>query len=151
MIACPCFGDEGSSAVEFAIIIPVLLVLILGIYEFGRLYWIQNTLQYAAEQTGRCVMASTNGTSVTTISGTGATCPLSNNLGGLNSANVSVASNSVSQCTGGLSASKCQLITITYTFDFDDVLGGLMTLVAHGSSTSLPSITLSGQATVPIG
>ena len=50
-------GSDGGSAVEFALLIPFLLVLIIGIYEFGRAYWVQNTLQFAAEQTARCVMA----------------------------------------------------------------------------------------------
>ena len=48
------FGNcEGGAAAEFALLIPFILLLIYGIYEFGRLYWIQNTLQFAAEQTGR--------------------------------------------------------------------------------------------------
>ena len=141
----------GNTAVEFALILPVLLLLIIGIFEFGRLYWIQNTLQYAAEQTSRCIMAKTDGTNVTSISGAGATCPLSTNLGGLSSASVTITNNSVVQpCTGGLSASRCQILTITYLFEFDPLLAGIMGVIGH-ASTTLPSITLTGQSQVPIG
>ena len=44
----------GSAAVEFALTIPVLLGLLLGIAEFGRLMWTQNSIQYAVEQAARC-------------------------------------------------------------------------------------------------
>jgi Flp pilus assembly protein TadG len=44
----------GSAAVEFALTIPVLLLLLLGIAEFGRLMWTQNSIQYAVEQAARC-------------------------------------------------------------------------------------------------
>ena len=41
-------GDCGSAAVEFAIVIPVLLLLVLGTVEFGRVFWFQNSLTNAA-------------------------------------------------------------------------------------------------------
>lgn len=41
---------RGATAVEFALVLPVLLVLVFGIIEFGRVLWVQNTLQYAAER-----------------------------------------------------------------------------------------------------
>jgi len=44
----------GSAAVEFALTIPVLLGLLLGIAEFGRLMWTQNSIQSAVEQAARC-------------------------------------------------------------------------------------------------
>jgi Flp pilus assembly protein TadG len=40
----------GASAVEFAFIVPLLLVLILGIAEFGRAFQVQGTLSAAARE-----------------------------------------------------------------------------------------------------
>ena len=51
--------DRGAAAVEFALVMPVLLVLILGIAEFGRAYNIQTTISGAAREGAR-VMALTN-------------------------------------------------------------------------------------------
>lgn len=48
--------DRGAAAVEFALVVPVLLILVLGIVEFGRAYNIQTTLSSAARE-GVRVMA----------------------------------------------------------------------------------------------
>ena len=42
--------DRGAAAVEFALVMPLLLVLVLGIAEFGRAYNIQTTLSAAARE-----------------------------------------------------------------------------------------------------
>jgi Flp pilus assembly protein TadG len=43
-------GDRGAAAVEFALVLPILLVLVLGIVEFGRAYFVQTTLSGAARE-----------------------------------------------------------------------------------------------------
>ena len=40
----------GAAAVEFALVVPLLLVLVLGIAEFGRAYNMQTTLSGAARE-----------------------------------------------------------------------------------------------------
>ncbi|WP_454777964.1 TadE/TadG family type IV pilus assembly protein [Georgenia muralis] len=40
--------DKGAAAVEFALILPVLLLLVVGIAEFGRAYNVQTVLADAA-------------------------------------------------------------------------------------------------------
>lgn len=52
-------SDRGAAAVEFALVVPVLLTLVLGIMEFGRAYNIQTTLSNAARD-GVRVMALQN-------------------------------------------------------------------------------------------
>lgn len=44
----------GSAAVEIALILPVLLMFLLGVMEFGRLFFTQASLQYAVSQAARC-------------------------------------------------------------------------------------------------
>jgi Flp pilus assembly protein TadG len=43
-------GERGASAVEFAFIVPLLLVLALGIVEFGHAFQVQGTLSAAARE-----------------------------------------------------------------------------------------------------
>ena len=43
-------GERGAAAVEFALVLPVLIVLVLGIVEFGRAFQVQATLAAAARE-----------------------------------------------------------------------------------------------------
>lgn len=45
--------EKGAVAVEFAIVLPVFLLLVLGIFEFGRAYNIQVSLSEAARESAR--------------------------------------------------------------------------------------------------
>ncbi|WP_029433861.1 TadE/TadG family type IV pilus assembly protein [Blastococcus sp. URHD0036] len=51
--------ERGASAVEFALILPILLLLVLGIVEFGRGFQVSGTLSAAARE-GVRVMALQN-------------------------------------------------------------------------------------------
>ncbi|MDX1521613.1 MAG: TadE family protein, partial [Anaerolineae bacterium] len=44
---------KGQSLVEFALILPVLLMLLLGIIEGGRIIWAYVTVQNAAKNAAR--------------------------------------------------------------------------------------------------
>lgn len=46
-------GEKGAAAVEFALIVPIFLVLVLGIFEFGRGFNIQVSLSEAAREAAR--------------------------------------------------------------------------------------------------
>jgi Flp pilus assembly protein TadG len=52
-------SERGAAAVEFALIVPLLIVLVLGIAEFGRAFQVQGTLSAAARE-GVRVMALQN-------------------------------------------------------------------------------------------
>jgi Flp pilus assembly protein TadG len=43
-------GERGASAVEFALIVPLLILLVLGIAEFGHAFQVQGTLSAAARE-----------------------------------------------------------------------------------------------------
>ena len=43
----------GQSLVEFAIVLPLLLLLVFAIMDFGRLFFTQETLQHAVREAGR--------------------------------------------------------------------------------------------------
>jgi Flp pilus assembly protein TadG len=42
--------ERGASAVEFALIVPLLVLLVLGIAEFGHAFQVQGTLSAAARE-----------------------------------------------------------------------------------------------------
>jgi Flp pilus assembly protein TadG len=42
--------ERGATAVEFALIVPLLIVLVIGIAEFGRAFQVQGTLSAAARE-----------------------------------------------------------------------------------------------------
>src|SRR5579872_3986525 len=46
---------DGVETIEFALSAIPLLMFLLGVVEFARLYWVQSELQYAAEAAARCV------------------------------------------------------------------------------------------------
>ena len=52
-------NDRGAAAVELALILPILILLLFGIFEFGRAYNTQISLSGAAREGAR-VMAITN-------------------------------------------------------------------------------------------
>lgn len=44
---------RGQSLVEFALVAPIFFLLVMGIFDFGRLFFTQMTLQNALRQAGR--------------------------------------------------------------------------------------------------
>lgn len=48
---------RGGTAVEFAMVLPVFLGLLLGTVEMGRVLWVRSTLQFAAEEATRYAIA----------------------------------------------------------------------------------------------
>lgn len=50
-------GQRGAVAVEFALLLPILLTFLLGIEEFGRAMWTRSMLQFACEEAVRYAIA----------------------------------------------------------------------------------------------
>jgi Flp pilus assembly protein TadG len=48
-----CKANGGAVAVEFALISPVLILLLIGIVEWGRYMYAYNTLQFGCAQAAR--------------------------------------------------------------------------------------------------
>lgn len=47
-------GSRGTVALEFALVLPALLLMALGVMDVGRLIWTQTTLDRAVEAAARC-------------------------------------------------------------------------------------------------
>ena len=50
----------GAVAIEFAILGPLLVMLLIGVIEFGRMLWAENALQYAVAEAARCMSVNTS-------------------------------------------------------------------------------------------
>lgn len=49
-------AEDGASAAEFAIVVPIFLTLLLGAFDFGHALWTINSLQFVVEQGARYTM-----------------------------------------------------------------------------------------------
>ncbi len=48
-------SDGGATAVEFAFILPVLLMIVAGIVQFGAIFFLQNNMANAAREAARAL------------------------------------------------------------------------------------------------
>ena len=48
-------GERGAAVVEFALVVPILLMLLVGIIEFGRAYNVMISIQGASREGARAL------------------------------------------------------------------------------------------------
>lgn len=100
-------GERGAAAVEFAIILPILIVLVLGVIEAGRAYNAQIKLTQAVREGARSSITAGSG-------GVAALVASRADLPGFSASNVSVTS-----CPAGGGDTT---VTANYPFTFDIAL-----------------------------
>lgn len=124
--------EQGSNAVEFALVAPLLIGLLFGIFEFGQAVWTQGILDYAVEQASRCASINTttcNSSSAIETYAAQQTTPLS--------LPASVFSATTPSCGN--------LVSASYRFSFV----GTLPLI-NGSALLPTSITLTSSSCYPI-
>jgi len=119
-------NSRGASAVEFAIVAPIFLIMMFGIIEFGRAFWIKSTLQFAVEEAGRYNMVYTSKT----------TAEIQAYAEGKLPASLSGATVTATEETTGVD----EFMSITASFQFNSLVPLLQ----------IPTITLQAKARVPI-
>jgi Flp pilus assembly protein TadG len=120
-------SERGAVAVEFAIVAPVLVMLLLGIVEFSRVYNAQASLSAAARE-GVRVMAITG--NVTTAKSAAKTAAVSLKPG-LQDANISFGAACPSTVSTGTSPQAT--ITITYSLSTLTGIAGPFTMTGKGA------------------
>jgi Flp pilus assembly protein TadG len=125
--------DAGQSLVEFAILLPILLGVVVGIFEFGRAWNIDQVLTNAAREGGRLavVQTSSEGDVLDTVEDALTNAALDPSL-----ATISV--DGMDQDYGTQTT-----VQIQYPYEFV-FLGPVMRLLSSGGSTP-GTITLSTQ------
>ncbi len=117
--------DRGAAAVEFALVVPILLLLVFGIAEFGRAYNIQTTLSGAAREGAR-TMALENDPGAASAAAVAAAQPLD-----VSGGQVSVSPGSCP--LSGTTASDTVRVTVTYPMEFvTNLFGNGFTLTGEG-------------------
>lgn len=115
----------GSTAVEFAMVLPVLLAVVMGVLEFGRAMWLRHDMQFAVEEAARFALV--NDTATTTA------------ISAVASSRLAAVGPGGGDVTIG-TALDAAAVTVTATSDFQTLVPGL-----------LPSgaITLTARARLP--
>jgi Flp pilus assembly protein TadG len=114
-----CRREEGTAAVEAALVFPVLFLLILGIIEFGTAFWQWNTMLRAVERAGRYVMV--NNASCDAI------CAETQMQTVLSSAAICTTPTAGQICVSAASGTTCgspsMTLTANYSFNFFGLAG----------------------------
>jgi Flp pilus assembly protein TadG len=119
--------ERGAAAVEFALVLPVLLMLVGGTIDFGRLYYQQIVLSNAARDGARlAAMGSTYPTATIKNRVVAAAAPLSVNIAGV----------TVPACSGSPSQTTVTVVPAT-AFDWTVLrfIPGLTVPVVQGRAT----------------
>jgi Flp pilus assembly protein TadG len=125
--------DRGSVAVEFALLLPVLLLLIFGIIDFGRAINDQITLTQAAREGARLASLGYSTSAVTSRAQSAAT--------GLSPVTVTV----TSSCPAGAGVSVDAVVTTSYTFSFVTPVGAFAAMFGTASFGSTLSLSATGE------
>ena len=129
-------GDHGAAAVEFALVLPLLLLILFGIIDFGRWYNAQITLTQAAREGVRYAAIGITSPSPATRT-TNAALPLTG---------VTVA---VTACPASPGATSNATVTASKPFTIADPGYAALRAMANRVGGSFPSsITVTGTGTM---
>jgi Flp pilus assembly protein TadG len=112
-------AEGGAAAVEFAAVLGPLLLLIFGVFEFGRLLWVREALQETATAGARCMGMSASACAASgAYSSANTTTYIQTTAGGwgvtLTAANITLNNNAT--CAGVTAANGFSSVTISYAF-----------------------------------
>ena len=125
--------DRGAVAVEFAIMLPLLLLLIFGIIDFGRALNAQVTITQAAREGAR--LTALNQPNVVSRTQAAAT--------GLSGVGVTVAAS----CPAGSGPTANADVKVSYSFNFITPIGAIAKL--FGGSGLGSTLTLTAEGVMP--
>jgi len=134
----PIRARSGNSMVEFALVAPLFFLLVFGILDYGRLFYEQETLQYAMRQAGRFAVTGQNsGTNRVT-----AIIQVAENAsaGLINSGNI----NNIIITSGGttnFAGKGTQEMTITMVSNLKLITPGIAAFFPNGTYTFTNSVT----------
>jgi Flp pilus assembly protein TadG len=124
--------DRGAAAVEFALLLPMLLLIVFGLIDFGRALNAQITLTQAAREGAR--LAALGQSNVATGTQSAAT--------GLSPVTVNV----TSSCLAGAAAGSNSVVQVSYKLTFITPISAISGLFGSTFGTSM---TLTAQGVMP--
>jgi len=119
----------GATAVEFAMVAPVFLIMVIGVFELGRAMWIRASMQYAVEETTRFAIVNTSAT-------TSALATYASTAYSSSGINIAGATFSATQAT----TSGITYVTISGSYDFSVIV----------PLVPIPDVTLTAKSRIPV-
>lgn len=109
-------SDSGAAAVEFALVVPLLILLAFGIIEFGRMYNLQNSLTSAAREGVRSMAINNNPANARVVAWNSAPSLSSATAGAVATVQVCADPSNASTCnsTTPCVAGSTALLTLSY-------------------------------------
>jgi Flp pilus assembly protein TadG len=139
-------GDRGAAAVEFALLLPLLLLIVFGLIDFGRALNAQITLTQAAREGAR--LDALGGTT-SQVCARVVTAATSLNLSCTASPpEVTVTATCPAPTSGTPVGTGDGVVTVSYPFTFITPLGAIASLFGGGSGSST-GLTLTAQGVMP--
>lgn len=138
-------SESGATAVEFALILPLLLVLILGLIDFGRMGFVQVSVTSASREGARLSSLDSTGTgsTQTIINYVQAAAPNAAKVSALDgTAALTVL---VNQCS---TAQSGENTTVTASTNFKWLLPVSLLTLASNSASSLSNFTITSTGTM---
>ena len=135
-------SERGQALLETALVLPLLLLVSVGIFEFGRAYQTVQVLTNAAREGARVAVLPTS-TSADVQSRVTAYM-ISGRLAGYAGATVAV-NQSVPMAIGAGTTATASTVTVSYPFSFV-VLNPVANLVVRGSALGGAPLTLTASA-----
>lgn len=117
-------GERGSVVVEFALVVPLVLLLLIGVIQYGYHYWAMQTASAAAREAARRLVVGTDPTCTVTEARDRASAP---------AVGSSVPTVTYSYANATNTAERGVLVTVTVSLQSLDT--GLVPLPAGGLVT----------------
>ncbi|MBI5949804.1 MAG: pilus assembly protein [Chloroflexi bacterium] len=118
--------DAGQSLTEFAMILPIMLVLLFGLVDFGRAFYSWLVITNAAREGARAGAVQQNSDAIRTR--------INESASGVSLSKLSITLSNVQGARG-----TPIVVDLSYDFDYVTPIGGILGLM--GGSISEPTIT----------
>jgi len=126
-------SERGAELIEFALVLPLLLLVVLGIAEFGFVFMRYEAINNAAREGAR--LAVLPGYATIDVQNRVVAYGNASGVPGLTTANVAVANTTVAVAAGV--TVNCKRVTVTYTYQHQ-FLGGITQLLFGSSAADIP-------------
>jgi len=133
-------SENGSALLETAFILPIMLIISAGIFEFGRAYQTYEVVTNAAREGARVAILPNASTSDVNDRVNAYL-----NAGSLNSSSATVSVNQSATVTVGSGTATASTVTVSYPFSFV-VLDPIARLINSGSNNFGSAFSLSSTA-----
>lgn len=128
--------DKGAAALEFALILPILVMLVFGVISFGYMLSFRQAMSQAAAEGGRAAAVKPSGTASATritaaraaindaLGSYGVSCTSGGSLTHSGGAS-GTCSVTIGACTSGPSGAQCAKVTLHYPYSDNALIAGL--------------------------